>query len=73
MNNLAHTTSLTFPGSGQFDIFLTYFIKVYKGVIKVDKREILTLYFKHICVLFLPFVFPGQLLLLTLTAFSWKN
>ena len=42
------------PGSGQSDMFLTY-------VIKVDKREVLRLYFKHIHVLLLFLVFPGKL------------
>ena len=42
------------PGSGQSDMFLTY-------VIKVVKREVLRLYFKHICVLLLFLVFPGKL------------
>ena len=43
-----------FPGSGQSDMFLTY-------VIKVDKREVLRLYFEHIHVLLLFFVSPGKL------------
>ena len=51
------------PGSGQIDRFLTNFINVGKGVIKVDKRKILILYFKHICILLLLSVFPGKLLL----------
>ena len=38
-----------FPGSGQSGMFLTY-------VIKVDKREVLRLYFEHIHVLLLFFV-----------------
>ena len=38
-------------------MFLTY-------VIKVDKRDILRLYFKHIHVLLLFLVFPGKLPLL---------
>ena len=42
------------PGSGQFDMFLTY-------VIKVDKREVLGLYLKHIHVLLLFLVFLGKL------------
>ena len=42
------------PGSGQFDIFFTY-------VIKVDKREVLRLYLKHICVLLLFLVSPVKL------------
>ena len=40
-------------GSGQFDMFLTY-------VIKVDKTEVLRLYFKHIHVLLLFLVFLGK-------------
>ena len=42
------------PGSGQFDTVLTY-------VIKVDKREVLRLYFKHNHVVLLFFVYPGRL------------
>ena len=37
------------PGTGQFDMFLRY-------VIKVDKRKVLRLYFKDSCVLLM---FPG--------------
>ena len=37
------------PGSGQIDRFQANFISVVKGVIKVDKGEILRLYFEHIC------------------------
>ena len=42
------------PGTGQLKMFLTY-------VIKVDKREVLRLYFEHIHVLLLFLVFPGKL------------
>ena len=42
------------PGSGQFYMFLTY-------VIKVGKREVFRLYFKHICVVSLFIGFPGKL------------
>ena len=42
------------PRSGQFHVFVTY-------VIKVDKRKVLRLYFEHIYVLLLFFVFPGKL------------
>ena len=43
------------PRSGQFEMFsVTY-------VIRVDKREVLRLYFKHIHVLLLFLVFPGKL------------
>ena len=44
------------PGSGQIHTFLTY-------VIKVDEREVLRLYFKHIYMLLLFLVFPGKLFL----------
>ena len=42
------------PKSGPFKMFLRY-------VIKVDKKEVLMLYFKHIHVLLLLLVFPGKL------------
>ena len=53
-NNFGSYPSFDPPGSGQFKTFLTY-------VIKVDKREVLRLYFKHIHVLLLFLVFPGKL------------
>ena len=52
------------PGSGQSDMFLTY-------VIKVDKREILRLYLKHIHVLLLFLVFPGKLPLCSQSESFW--
>ena len=50
---LAHIHHLT-PGSCQFEMFLTH-------VIKVDKREVLRLYYKHVHVPLLFLGFPGKL------------
>ena len=54
MNNFGSYPLFDPPGSGQFEIFLTY-------VITADKREVLRLYFEHICVLLLFMVFLGKL------------
>ena len=49
---LGHIHHLT-PWIRPLKMFLTYFIKV-------DKREVLRLYFEHIHVLLLFLVFPGK-------------
>ena len=54
VNNFGSYPSFDPPGSVQFDMLLTY-------VIKVDKREALSLYFMHIHMLLLYLVFPGKL------------
>ena len=71
VNNLAHIT-LLIPGSGQCDMFFFFFCNLQVSsftcqfadksyVIKVDKRQILRLYSKHICMFLLFLVFPGKL------------
>ena len=54
VNNFVSYSSFDPLESGQFKMFLTY-------VIKVDKREVLRLYFEHIYVLLLFLAFPGKL------------
>ena len=54
VNNFGSYPSFDPPGSGPFKTFLRY-------VIKVDKREVPRLYFKHIHMLPLFLVFPGKL------------